>query len=120
MAFCFLGSQAMLDFLERTTYERQLDSISWLITRERIVLRAECQCERCGKRPEHFEVHHIEYHGDHPSDTPDNLLIALCPDCHDEIHWCERLKKYSKKKRELVETGATSAELEALVEEFGV
>src|SRR5262245_41996718 len=48
------------------------------------LVRANGICEKCRKRPA-TEVHHLKYErvfNELPSD-----LVALCRQCHSEIHW---------------------------------
>lgn len=88
-------------------YALQLKSPEWKATRERILIRADGECENClSSTPKSgLKVHHERYLGNHPSDTPDEFLIALCQDCHDLYHWQDRMDLYLNKKCELVVKG---------------
>ena len=101
-------------------YKEQLKTSRWLETRARIVLESYGTCQNCKEPTDTFEVHHLEHHGNHPSDTPDELLIALCPSCHYHYHWLDRLEKYHEKKNELIMAGANYDEINNLVEVFNV
>ena len=48
--------------------------------RPRIISRAGRYCERCKRRPDVFEVHHLNY--DRLGRELDSDLQALCPACH--------------------------------------
>jgi hypothetical protein len=73
-----------------TAYGWYLGSAFWRERREHILQRANNICEKCGKRPA-TEVHHLTYvrvfneyvrvFNEFPSD-----LMALCHQCHAEIH----------------------------------
>jgi len=47
----------------------------------------------------------LEYTGSHPSDTCDDLLMSLCPECHFEEHWIKRIRAYSAEKKRLQSAG---------------
>jgi len=69
-----------------SAYHWYLGSAFWRERREHILERANYICERCGERPA-TEVHHLTYlrvFSEFPSD-----LVALCRQCHAEIHWCQ-------------------------------
>jgi hypothetical protein len=63
----------------RTEYLR---SDEWKETRERVLKRENCTCQRCGKPAR--DVHHRKY--DFISVKPDRVLMLLCRDCHDLAH----------------------------------
>jgi 5-methylcytosine-specific restriction endonuclease McrA len=70
--------------IRHTAYAWYLGSEFWRERREHILYRANYTCENCGKRPAN-EVHHLTYvrvFNELPSD-----LVALCKQCHAEIHW---------------------------------
>jgi 5-methylcytosine-specific restriction endonuclease McrA len=67
-----------------TAYTWYLGSAFWRERREHILQRANYTCEKCRKRPA-TQVHHLTYirvFQELPSD-----LVALCRQCHSEIHW---------------------------------
>ena len=67
-----------------TAYGWYLGSAFWRERREHILQRADYTCEKCGQRPA-TEVHHLTYirvFQELPSD-----LLAVCRQCHAEIHW---------------------------------
>ena len=82
-------------------YSEQLKSQRWQETRGRINGYAKGRCEYCNSKTDNPEVHHEQYNGDHPSDTGDDFLKSLCPECHFELHWIKRLRLYSAEKRRL-------------------
>lgn len=92
-------------------YAELLLDARWMATRQRIIARANGKCENCGLPTERFDVHHTKYIGTHPSDTPDEFLVALCRGCHDLPHWVERLHRYTMHKRSLVESGDFTPEI---------
>jgi hypothetical protein len=68
----------------RAAYAWYLGSPSWQERREWILQRANNVCEKCKQRVA-TEVHHVTYirvFNENPAD-----LIALCRQCHAEIHW---------------------------------
>jgi len=67
-----------------TAYHWYLGQAFWRERREHILRRANHTCEKCSKRPA-SEVHHLTYirvFQELPSD-----LLAVCRQCHAEIHW---------------------------------
>jgi 5-methylcytosine-specific restriction endonuclease McrA len=67
-----------------TAYGWYLGSAFWRERREHILQRANYTCEKCGTQAA-TEVHHLTYvrvFQELPSD-----LLALCRQCHAEIHW---------------------------------
>ena|SRR5215469_6266112 len=67
-----------------TAYDWYRVSPSWHERRKWILKRANGVCEKCRKRPA-TEVHHLTYKRVFNEDMAD--LIALCRQCHAEIHW---------------------------------
>src|SRR5262245_39740263 len=68
----------------RSAYEWYRCSPSWHERRQWILKRARGICEMCRKRPA-TEIHHLTYKrvfNENPAD-----LMALCRQCHAEIHW---------------------------------
>jgi len=71
-------------FNRKTAYHRYLGQDFWRERREHILKPANGKCEKCGQRPP-TEVHHLTYirvFQELPSD-----LLAVCRQCHAEIHW---------------------------------
>jgi len=91
--------------MTKAEYAEKLKSHRWQETRERINGYGGGRCESCGDRTSFPHVHHEAYHGDHPSDTPDDLLKSLCPSCHYEEHWIKRIRAYSAEKKRLYAAG---------------
>lgn len=69
------------------TYQEKLQTPEWKAKRLPILERAKNCCEDCFKASKEagwLEVHHCFYiTGLEPWQYPDDLLIALCPDCHE-------------------------------------
>ena len=63
-----------------TKRERYLD-VRWQKKKHKILLRDNYQCRKCGRADTTLHVHHGEYHGA-PWETPDNMLVTLCKNCH--------------------------------------
>ena len=91
--------------MTKEQYAKMLRDGRWRETRERVNNYAKGRCEACGERTLSPQVHHVEYHGYHPSDTPDDFLLSLCPECHYEGHWTERIRAYSAEKKRLYKLG---------------
>jgi hypothetical protein len=87
--------------MSKSRYAEMLKSERWQETRARVNNYSPGRCESCGCRTNRPQVHHREYHGDHPSDTGDDFLMSLCPECHYETHWIDRLRAYSAEKKRL-------------------
>lgn len=69
--------------LTRREYrEEYLNSDEWKKIRLRILEREKWKCQRCGATAK--DVHHRKY--DFVSIRPDNILMALCRDCHNLAH----------------------------------
>lgn len=63
-------------------YDRYIASDRWKVNSAPARERARGHCERCGRKCEALEVHHLTYERfthELPTD-----LIALCPGCHDK------------------------------------
>lgn len=103
-------------------YREKLNRHEWRITRERIVHRAMGVCEYCFESGDVFDVHHEKYTGANPWDTPDEHLKCICRRCHDLKHWTDRLAAYTKRKRELFDSGViVTSEIDRnLIEVFEV
>ena len=82
-------------------YAEKLKSPRWQETKKRVNNYSPGRCENCGDRTNSPQVHHEEYFGDHPSDTPDDFLKSICPACHYEEHWIKRIRAYSAEKKRL-------------------
>lgn len=67
----------------KLTYKQYILSSAWKYKRLRILKRADNKCEKCGYSGR-LQVHHLTYK--HLFHEPLKDLIALCPDCHKDIH----------------------------------
>lgn len=70
--------------LSYSTYEEYRDLPEFKAIRAQVFARARGVCERCGQRPP-TEAHHITYPAWGTLDVPENM-IAVCHECHCEIH----------------------------------
>ena len=69
--------------MNKYEYIEYLKSDEWKEKRKYIMDMADWTCSKCGNKA--TQLHHISYDnlGDEELDTD---VIALCKDCHDEIH----------------------------------
>lgn len=65
------------------TYSKKLKDPKWQKKRLEILNRDDWKCKSCGDKEKTLHVHHTGYRGTDPWDTPDNMLITLCEDCHE-------------------------------------
>jgi hypothetical protein len=91
--------------MSKKRYAEMLKDDRWQETRGRINNYAQGRCENCGSKTDNPHVHHKEYTGYHPSDTPDDLLASICPLCHYEEHWITRIRAYSAEKKRIYDSG---------------
>ncbi len=64
-------------------YNVKLRDPRWQARRMEIIRKAGFRCEDCGRVSPWFEVHHCCYiRGREPWEYDDELLMALCHDCH--------------------------------------
>ena len=70
------------------TYEEYLKHPRFLAIKAEVFIRAGGLCERCRQRPPK-DPHHLRYPPWGAFDVPENL-IAICHECHCEIHGKER------------------------------
>jgi hypothetical protein len=75
------------------TYAEKLRDPRWQKKRLEIMERDGFQCRECGDKEAELHVHHGYYgKGRQPWEYPDEALITLCADCHDDYeHWREKL-----------------------------
>jgi hypothetical protein len=66
-----------------TAYNWYLETAEWRAKREKVLRRAQYQCEGCGDRPA-SQVHHISYA--HVTDEFLWELRAVCESCHAKLH----------------------------------
>lgn len=67
-------------------YAEKLKNPKWQRKRLEILSRDNFSCQICGDKEATLHVHHIEYIGKNPWDTPDYLLETLCDECHSMKH----------------------------------
>lgn len=68
----------------RSKYGEKLLDPRWQKLRLQIFERDKWLCKGCATSTETLHVHHIAYVGADPWDTPPELLITLCAECHAE------------------------------------
>ena len=67
----------------RNEYNQYLKSNHWLLVKLAALIRANFQCESCGKQ-EHLEVHHKTYERRNEETSED--VMVLCRRCHEDKH----------------------------------
>lgn len=70
---------------EKKNYSEKLKDPRWQKKRLEIMSRDDFKCKWCFNDEKTLNVHHLKYHGD-PWETPNDMLITLCEDCHQEDH----------------------------------
>lgn len=65
-----------------STYAEKLRDPRWQKKRLRVMERDEFSCHDCGKKDKTLHVHHCHYVKGGPWETPSELLLTLCEDCH--------------------------------------
>lgn len=84
-------------------YESLLENPKWENKRQKILNRDKHKCVYCGSDII-LQVHHKYYEkypdGTHPKpwDYPDDALVTVCKNCHEEIHAAKKIKSYYRKK----------------------
>lgn len=69
----------------RKTYLEKLKDPRWQKARLRILERDNWTCQYCEDTEKTLHVHHMYYiKGKEPWEAPDNSLIVLCEQCHEE------------------------------------
>lgn len=67
------------------TYSEKLKDRRWLNKRTEILIRDGFSCVECRKENSNLEVHHLDYiYGIEPWDYPNDMLVSLCPTCHEK------------------------------------
>lgn len=66
------------------TYQEKLKDHRWIMKANDVKLRDNYTCQKCGCG-DRLEVHHVRYlRFTEPWNYPDNYLITLCRNCHQE------------------------------------
>jgi len=68
--------------MENKSYAEKLKNPRWQKKRLEIFQRDQFRCMECFSDEKSLQVHHIAYKGKNPWDTPNNLLITYCYECH--------------------------------------
>ena len=68
------------------TYAEKLKDPRWQKKRLEILQRDGFSCWWCGDKETTLHVHHTEYIGGNPWETPDIFLTTVCQDCHEIEH----------------------------------
>lgn len=67
-------------------YKEQLADSRWLQKKAEILIRDNYTCQKCGAKS-HLNVHHLSYeNGKLAWEYPNQQLITLCKDCHENEH----------------------------------
>lgn len=75
------------------TYAEKLKHPKWQKKRLEILERDSFTCSYCGDTETTLHVHHLEYKGKNPWDTPSDSLVCACEDCHEFLEGIK--KRYS-------------------------
>ena len=75
-------AEGKYSFKINSRFNTYYDSSEWRVTRERVLVRDNGECQACGKPAQC--VHHISY--DRLGAENDIDLMSLCNQCHDEVH----------------------------------
>ena len=69
--------------MDKYEYIEYLKSDDWRKRRKQLMEEANWTCSKCGEKA--TQLHHLNYYnvGDEELDTD---VIAVCTDCHNEIH----------------------------------
>lgn len=67
----------------RSKYSEKLLDPRWQRRRLQIMERDNWTCQQCYDTETTLNVHHIWYSGRDPWDAPDEALVTLCRDCHE-------------------------------------
>jgi 5-methylcytosine-specific restriction endonuclease McrA len=68
--------------MKTKSYLEKLKDPRWQRKRLEIFQRDDWKCVECGDYESTLHVHHEEYSGADPWDTPSDKLKTLCEDCH--------------------------------------
>lgn len=85
----------MPEKLRKTPYYAHLMSQRWRDTREIKLEQTDGRCEKCGKRKQHMNVHHLTYENVYNERLED--LQVLCRRCHKDEHGIDRKEKVENK-----------------------
>lgn len=76
--------------MDNRTYSEKLLDPKWQRKKTEIQMRDNFTCQKCQNTEKTLYVHHRYYiYGREPWDYPDDLLILLCKDCHDDEEWAK-------------------------------
>ncbi len=72
--------------IKKHIYAGKLNDVRWQKVKNAIQIRDQFTCQKCGKKEgKALEVHHRHYMiGRDPWDYPEQLLVLLCRECHQE------------------------------------
>lgn len=68
------------------TYSEKLKHPLWQKKRLEIMQRDNWACRKCGANEITLNVHHLKYSGGNPWETPNESLLTLCEQCHEDTH----------------------------------
>jgi len=67
-------------------YWEKLKDPRWLAKRIEILKRDDMTCQECNDKTKPLHIHHRNYEKGHePWDYPNEMLLTLCEDCHEEV-----------------------------------
>lgn len=66
------------------TYAEKLKDPRWQKKRLKILERDHWKCRDCDSGLSELQVHHCAYSGRDPWEAPDDVLLTLCEDCHED------------------------------------
>ena len=67
----------------KDNYLLYLKSKDWKERRKELMIEANWECCKCGEKAK--QLHHLNYHCLGEEELNEDV-VALCKDCHDEIH----------------------------------
>lgn len=68
---------------QRSNYSEKLRDPRWQKRRLETMERDDWACRSCRDKTKPLHVHHLWYEGE-PWEAPDEALVTLCEDCHEE------------------------------------
>lgn len=99
------------------TYSEKLKDPRWQRRRLEILNRDEFTCQKCGDKENTLHVHHRWYKfGKEPWEYPDEILITLCHNCHEEEEWSKNDQRLIK--NAFLISGFYNTELEQLASDI--
>ncbi len=76
------------------TYSELLKDPRWQKKRLEIMQRDNFTCQLCFSSTKTLHVHHLDYVGSYPWDTPDDQLLTVCEGCHKRAEEMKNINKF--------------------------